>query len=228
MAIPVLIGEPPAKRVSITYRGLNINNPADDEKDSYLIEDTSESPVWQQGIEPFPDRDGAQTYEPFDLFRVFRIRGWVKGSTLAKLYDKIETINEAFNPVKAYLADVDSINRGYLPLTFNVPTEDTATYPTGLIACAYYVQALGVPVVQITKFAGFSGRIDFLVRAADPRRYFTTAQNASRVGDGTITADNTAATYPSFPVIQIDTGGSVSGDMDDHPNQSYTDGSDLH
>ena len=202
MSIPVLVGAPPAKN-SITYRGLNINNAADDEADTYIIEDISESPTWQQNLEPFPDRDGSQTYQPFDLFKMFRVRGWARATSLRKLYDSISAINQKFHPVLAYNADTSTFNKGYLPLTFNVPTNDTANYATGLIACQYYVQAQRPPIAQDTKFNGLNARIDFLLRAADPRRYQQTTSSANRTGNGTITCVNTLATYPSYPVITI-------------------------
>lgn len=210
MPIPVLVGSPPAKN-SITFRSLNINNAADDEADTYVIEDVSESDAWQQTIEPFPDRDGSQTYEPFAMSKIFRVRGWAKGSTLRKLYDKIETINEKFHPVKAYLADSATYNRGYLPITFDVPTNDTANYATGLIPSQYYVQALRLPISMNSKFMGFNARIDFLLRAADPRRYLQSSSSANRTGNGTIACSNTLAGYPSYPVITIVTTTAPSG-----------------
>lgn len=210
MPIPVLVGSPPAKN-SITFRTLNINNAADDETDTYLIEDVSESDAWQQAMEPYPDRDGSQTYEPFAMSKIFRVRGWVKSTTLRKLYDKIETINEKFHPVKTYLADTATYNRGYLPITFDVPTNDTANYATGLIPSQYYVQALRLPVNMSSKFQGFNARIDFLLRAADPRRYLQSSSSANRTGNGTISCNNTLAGYPSYPVITIVTTTAPSG-----------------
>src|SRR3989304_205256 len=200
MPIPVLVGAPPAKN-SITFRSLNINNAADDEQDTYLIEDVSASDAWQQGTEPYPDRDGSQTFEPFAMSKLFRVRGWVRGSTLRKLYDKIEAINEKFHPVLCYAADTSAYNKGYLPITFDVPTNDTANYATGLIPSQYYVQAIRPPVSQFTKFLGFSARIDFLLQAADPRRYLQSSSSGNRTDNGTIVLSNTLAGYPSWPII---------------------------
>jgi len=210
MPIPVLVGSPPAKN-SITFRGLNVNNPNDEEKSTYVIEDISESDAFQQVVEPFPDRDGSQAYQPYVMSKIFRVRGWVRGQTLRELYDKIRAINEAFHPVKAYLADSATYNRGYFPITFDVPTADTANYATGLVPSQYYVQALRLPVPSMSKFGGFNARIDFMLRAVDPRRYWQTASSANRTGNGAITCVNSLAGYPSFPIIQIVTTTAPSG-----------------
>lgn len=206
--IPVLIGN--AKN-SITYNGLNINNPADDEKDTYVIEDVSVSPAWQQVTEPYPDRDGSQTLEPYELSKIFRIRGWVRGSTSGKLYDKIQAINRAFHPRFAYDGDAGTYNRGYKALTFNVPTDDTVNYPSGLIACQYFVQAIRPPVSVYTKWIGHDARIDFLVLAADPRRYLQTSSSGNRTDNGTIVMSNTLADWGSYPIITIVTTTAPSG-----------------
>ncbi len=206
MSVPVLIGAPPTgpNKNSITYRGLNVNNAADEEKSTYVIEDVIESIAWQQSIEPYPDRDGSQVYSPTALHRLLQMRGWVHGVSLAQLYDKINVINEAFDPVKSYLADTGAtFNRGYMALDFDVPTADTGNYATGLVASRYYVQALRPPVSANTKFAGFSARIDFLLRAADPRRYWQTSSSVNRTGPGTLAIPNTLASYPSWPIFTI-------------------------
>lgn len=212
MPIPVLIGTGDVlAKNSITFRSLNINNAADEEKDTYLIEDVSESDAWQQVVEPFPDRDGSNALEPFVMSKIFRVRGWVRSTSMRKLYDKIETINKKFHPVLCYNADTSTYNRGYLPLSFNVPTDDTTNYATGLIPSLYYVQALRPPVSQYTKFLGLSARIDFLLRAADPRRYLSTSSSGDRVGNGTIVLSNVLADYPSYPIITIVTTSAPSG-----------------
>jgi hypothetical protein len=209
--VPVMIGSPPAKN-SITFRSLVLNNATDDEKDTYAIEEVDISPAWNQSFEPLPDRDGSQGYEPLEMYKMLHVRGWVRGQSLAELYDKIETINKTFHPVNCYLADSATVyNRGYMALDFDVPTEDTSNYPTGKIASRYYVQALGLPVTLDTKFDGFSARIDFFLRAIDPRRYLQSTSSANRTGTGNITVDNSLASIRSWPTITIVTATSPTG-----------------
>lgn len=200
--IPVMIGDPQAKNL-ITFRSLALNNPADEEKDTYHIEEIAESDLWQQTFEPKPDRDGSQGYEPFVLYKLFQVRGWVRATSLAALFDKIETLNKTFHPVNCYLADTSSFNKGYLPIDFNVPTADTTNYATGLIASRYYVQALRLPVQVESKFDGLNARIDFTMRAIDPRRYRQTTSSTNRTGSGGLTVDNSLASYRSWPTITI-------------------------
>jgi hypothetical protein len=54
-----------------------------------------------------------------------------------------------------------------------------------------------------TKFDGFNARIDFLLRAVDPRRYLQTGEQEERTGNGSVTVDNSLATRSSYPIITI-------------------------
>jgi len=205
MPIPVLVGADEAQaRNPITFRGLTINDPTADQQSLYDVEDTSESIAYQQDIEPLPDRDGIQVYEPFMVQRLIRIRGWVRGTSKADLWDKIGALNAAFDPVLCYNADTSDYNRGYLALDFNVPTANTDDYATGLIASRYYVQAIRLPVDMISKFEGHGARMDIMLRAADPRRYLQSTESENRTGNGVITVDNSLATYKSWPIITLE------------------------
>jgi hypothetical protein len=201
--IPVVVGSGKGTKNLLTFRSLAINNPNDDEQSTYHIEEILESDVFQQTFEPLPNRDGAQGYEPFHIYKLFQVRGWVRGSTLAELFDKIETLNKTFHPVNCYLADTATYNRGYLPITFNVPTADTTNYATGYIPSQYYVQAIRLPVQLESKFDGYNARIDFMLRAIDPRRYLQTTSSEARTSDGSVTVDNSLASYRSWPIITI-------------------------
>ncbi len=201
--IPVVVGTGAGSKNLLTFRSLALNNPSDDEKDTFAIEEIAESDLWQQSFEPLPNRDGSQGYEPFSLYKMFQVRGWVRAPSIAAMFDKIELLNSTFHPVNCYLADTSANNKGYLPIDFNVPTVDTANYGSGFVASRYYVQALRAPVVLESKFDGLSARIDFLMRAIDPRRYLQTTSTGNRTGNGTIVVNNSLATYRSWPVITI-------------------------
>ena len=220
MAIPILVPSNPLSptlqaqnKNLITYNGLSINDPSDDPNDTFLLEDAIESVTYNQPYEPLPDRDGISVMEPRNMTRIIQLRGWVRAPSLSKLYDKIALINAAFDPTLAYNADVlagSEFDIGYLPMNFNVPTLDTANYATGLIPQRLYVQALSLPVSMHTKFVGRDARIDFRLRACDPRYYLQTEDTESLATAGvgaTLNLDNTLAAYPSWPVITVNNAG---------------------
>jgi hypothetical protein len=201
--VPVSIGVPPNKNL-LTFRALLLNNPADEEKSTYHIEEVLVSNAWQQAYEPMPDRDGSQGYEPLDMYKMLNMRGWVRAQSLAELYDKIETLNKTFYPGNAWIADsATTLNRGFMALDFDVPTTDTANYATGKIPSRYYVQALRLPVSLDTKFDNLNARIDFFLRANDPRRYLQTTSTNNRTSNGTLVIANTLASAYSYPSILI-------------------------
>ena len=204
--IPVELGtagKPPGTKNALTFRSVVFNNPSDNENDTFHIEEIVESDVFEQSYEPLPNRDGSQGYEPFHQTKLFQVRGWVRAPSITALFDKIEVINKAFHPVNCYLYDTSTFDKGYLPISFNVPTADTTNYPTGLISCSYYVQAIRLPVSLESKFDGFNARIDFLLRAIDPRRYFNTTQSVQRTSNGVIDVDNALASVRSWPTVVI-------------------------
>lgn len=202
-------------RIAHTFNGLTLNNPSDNPDNTYLIELASEQVFYDSVMEPNAETDGAKSYEVRRVQAIHRLDGWVKATNLANLSDKIAALNEAFDPVLAYLNDsaVANYDRGYLPYDFDVPTADTANYATGLIGARLYLQALQRPVAVGTKFDGFQARFSLFLRAVDPVAYLQSTSTANRTGDGTLTADNSLATYPSWPIIEVAFTTAPSGDM---------------
>lgn len=184
---------------------ITLNNPVDPQNDTFAIEDVSISPAIDEVVEPNADRDGTVAGEPREVQKIITMRGWVRAPTYAKLYDKIAALNRAFHPVNTYASDVAtaSYDIGFLPLKFKVPTTDTANWSGGYISQQYRARSIVLPVPTMTRFDDIQARFVIVLRLADPRRYEQTERSASRTGNGSMTADNTLATYPSWPTIEI-------------------------
>lgn len=195
-------------RNSLVYASnptITLNNPSDAADNTYLIEDIDVSPTYDMRSEPNSDRDGTQSGQPRKIQLMIAIRGWVKATSHAALYDKISALNRAFDPVLTHLSDsASTFDRGFVALDFNVPTADTANYASGLIASRYYCTSLKVPVPTTTKFDGLAARFVIILRCNDPRKYWQTLSEVSRTGTGTVTVTNTLGTYSSWPIIKID------------------------
>lgn len=193
---------------------ITLNDPTDDPDDTYLVEDVDVSPTYDMRSEPNSDRDGTQSGQPRKLQLMIAIRGWVKAPSHAALYDKISALNRAFDPILTYLNDSSStFDRGFMALDFNVPTTNTDDYATGLIASRYYAQSLKVPVPTTTKFDGLAARFVIILRCNDPRRYWQTLSENEDTGPFALPVDNTLATYPSWPIIEIDFTTVPAGDI---------------
>lgn len=204
-------------RNPITYDStpsIVLNSPCDDRDDTYEVDDVSMQTMWDENMEPHADRDGAQVGEPREVQKIIRIAGWVRAPSLAKLYDKISALNRAFNPVLSHINDNDNpFNTGFLDLKFYAPTDDTANWASGYIPQEYRARSIALPVPITTKFDDLSTRFVIMLRAADGRRYHQTESTATRTGSGNVTADNSLATYPSWPVIDLDFTTGASSDI---------------
>jgi hypothetical protein len=190
-----------------------LNSPCDPRDDTYEVDDVAIQPMWDENMEPHADRDGSQVGEPREVQKIIRIRGWVRAPSLAKLYDNINALNRAFNPVLSRIDDYENeYNTGFLDLDFYVPTDDGA-YASGFIPQKYKVRSIDLPVPSTTKFDDFNARFEIVLRTADGRRYHQTESTATRTGNGNVTANNTLATYPSWPIIDLDFTTAVSTDI---------------
>lgn len=200
----------------ITYASspsIILNDPTNAADDMYDVEDVAISPAYDETVEPNADSDGSISGPPRETQKIITMRGFTRAQNHAHLLDKIAALNRAFNPVLAYDADADIVNRGFLPIKFAVTTEDTVNWPAGYIPQQYFVRSLRLPVPVTTKFDDFNARFNIMLRAADPRRYHQTASTAVRTGSGSVTVDNLLATYPSWPTITLAFVTAVSSDI---------------
>jgi hypothetical protein len=186
-------------RIPFTYRGLQINN------DTYEIDQVAISTAYDAVTEPRAQADGLEAYDPKKIQTMIQSKGVIRATSLAALHDAIDDLNVAFDPALSKYPNPssDPESDGFVEFYFDYPTADTAHYATGLIPMFYRVRPLELPVQISSRFSGLSTMFSLSLLAADPRRYWQTVSSASRTNGGSLTADNTLATYFSFPAIQI-------------------------
>lgn len=177
-------------RLAMAYNGLTVNS-----EDIYPVGIVTVDHRYDAVSDPRPQDDGMESYSPRRLSTVFRVEGIVKADSVAMLHDRIEALNEAFDPVVA--ADQDD-DFGFLPFTFSVPTEDTDNYATGFKLMQCFVRSIEIPVPRISKFEGDGARFSLMLQAKDPRRYLQSESSMS-LSSGSNTVDNSLAGYPSYP-----------------------------
>lgn len=191
------------EKLEIGYHGLTINDPDDDPDDTYEPAIAIARYALDEVLEPKAEQDGSEGYAPRKISKIIRIDGMVKAPSNRRLWDKVEALNEAYDPVLTFEDDVASTyDRGYLPLTFAVPTNDTANYPSGLIGMQYYARPIAQPIELASKFQGHNAPFHIEMLAIDPRRYSQTLTSQTLV-NGANTVNNTLASYPSYPVIVL-------------------------
>lgn len=187
-------------RVARAYNGLTIND------STYPVGLSANQTVFDSVTNPHAQRDGMEAYPTRKMQSVIREDGLVVPSTKsnAALWDAIEALNAAFDPVNAQNADSNTEDIGFLPYTFDVPTADTANYASGLISMQVNVKALQLPVNRATKFEGHTCRFALVLQAVDPARYWQTLSSVTGTG-GSLA--NTLAKYPSWPTYTVITSG---------------------
>jgi hypothetical protein len=183
-------------RLPMAYRGLTIND------DTYPVDSVTVDPRWDSVTEPLAERDGMEAYDPRRIAAMVRVDGFIRASSIAQLHDRIEALNAAFDPVLARDADSADRNRGYLPFTFSVPTEDVTNYPDGLIPMQYHGRSIALPVPRVSKFEGHSVPFTILLQAVDPRRYLQTLSSLT-LTSAVQELDNSLASYKSWPVVRL-------------------------
>ncbi len=75
---------------------------------------------------------------------------------------------------------------------------------------------------RTSEFEGNTCRFSLYLQAADPRMYYTVDQTASRSNAGNITADNTLAGFPSWPILTFTFTGSGSAHVGIRKNSTGT------
>jgi hypothetical protein len=204
-------------RINRTYNGLTVND------GTYPVSFSSVSTRYDQVTNPHAQRDGMEAYPTKKMQAVIREDGLVVPSAknLAALWDAIENLNAAFDPINAQIADSSTEDKGFLPYKWDQPTADTSNYATGLIALQTYAKALQLPVLRATKFEGYTCRFTLLLQVVDPSRYLQTGSSVTGTG-GTLV--NLLAKYPSYPVYTVIT--SAAGDAN-HTIANSTTGESL-
>jgi hypothetical protein len=209
----------------VTYRTVNINDAV--VQDGGLIVGNQITNTEYYGVEAIGYREKRSASDGLDASDVYlggrtvRISGATYGDTRADFFDRLNDLRAAFSPTSAYLESPGDY--GYLPLEFEVPTEDITNWPSGFITQMVRVRPMGTPRVVFQRdrvggsdTRGFSAEWEQFFEAKDPRiyaqdetiTYFNAAGNTSS-GAGTL---NNRGPYPAPVNILIYLPASVTGE----------------
>lgn len=191
-------------RLAIDYNSLTLNSPSDPKDDTYEVNSVVTKTVIDSASDPRPQGDGFEVMDPQKLAKVIRLDGIVRAPTLAKLFDKIELLAKKFDPV--LVTRDNPTTGGFIPIYFDVPTTDTVTYASGLIACQYFARPKAAVEPPDSMYTGTSAPFTIELFCKDPRRYY---QGTSTL-TGSGTASNTRADYPSMPYLELAMAGAGS------------------
>lgn len=200
--IPLFIND---ARNTLTYNSYDFNVPiGGSDKDIVEVNRIVQQTALASITERHARDDGMEAYAAYKAQKRLILSGMVRASTRGKLHDRLDEVAAAFDPALVSRANPDEA--GFLGLDFNVPTADTDTYATGLIACRYYVRSENAFEPPITQHTGLSLPFVLSLLAVDPRRYKQDTESLTGAG----TADNSNASYWSWPTIQITMAGAGS------------------
>lgn len=80
-----------------------------------------------QHIDKAALKDGVETAEPYFGGRIMNLTGTVYGANRGRFFDMVQLLRRTFNARLAYLED--PVNKGFLPLTYSVPTDRWDEFP---------------------------------------------------------------------------------------------------
>ena len=192
-------------RIAVAYNGLSINTLTTIETDptGYPLDAVGFQTGYDYISENFQWMDGIELYGMHAVSRILDLRGRALAATQAAYADAVKTLADAFDPSKIMFKNPTD---PFLPLTFSVPTADTATYPTGYATSKYLALPIRMPEPP-TAYDSTTGqpfRISMLLQ--QPKRFLQTAQTQA----GSATVANSKADTTSWPVLTITMAGAGS------------------
>jgi hypothetical protein len=205
-------------RLPMSYGGLTFNDPGG----KIMVDMVAINPAWDWVLEAKAQRDGMESYEPKRMNTIIRLEGIIRGDSIADLFDQINAVNAAFDPVLNYTNDssydeyVPRQQQGYTPFAFQCPTADLTLAADGVMDLRYFARSRALPVPRVSKFEGFSTRWSAILECVDPRAYFTDTQSVNAVitsSMGGTEVDNARANYPSWPILTIVPNVNPTGDV---------------
>lgn len=185
-------------RNALVYNALTINQRiGGSNKDIIEVNSIrSETPV-QAIRESREYESGLEAYGAFKRGKRLILQGVIRAATHGALYDRIEDVAAAYDP--DVVSRDNPTDFGFLPFDFSVPTADTANYPTGLMACRYYVRAEQAFEPPISQYSGLAVPFALPLLAADSRRYLQSTSQLTGAG----AANNGLAKVWSWPTLTI-------------------------
>jgi len=196
---------PTGVRLPVTFNGLTLNDPDDDESDTIEINSWSSRTLIDFVADGRQDKDGLEAQAPRKQGRVLVLNGVLRAPTIAKLMDRMKLMGKTFDTVLVQRANPTV--KGFIALDFSVPTEDVTTYPSELVPSRYYARPRGALDIDFNPASyGNSApyRLEMLLR--DERRYLQTASSHAQ-SSASMTLANPSADYPSWPTVTITASG---------------------
>ena len=184
---------------------LVLNSPSDDPDETYEVVSVAVADQFALQTEALPQMDGQQAYIPRKMRKLIHMDGIIHSKTLAGLNYKAMRLNYYLDPINAFWADTGSLmgaNKGYLPLTFSVPTTDTDNYPDGDIDVVAYVRSVQRPVQIGSKLQGYNARFQIVFEMIDPRFYWQTIDDVT-LNLGSDTNHTSVTEYPTYPTFLL-------------------------
>jgi len=190
----------------ITFRTVDVNSiltlAPEQAMSGYLVNDVRWLDVEGWGYkEKRSQGDGYDASRVYLGIRRLQLRGTIYARTAPELHDKVRTLRALFTPTLCYNEDPSVF--GFLPLTFDIPTEDTATWATGYIPAKLLCRPVDQPggmFIREEAFGkttgGFSAVFDVTLEAVDPRIYL---QTTTDIAATTTTASSSVTNDGNYP-----------------------------
>jgi hypothetical protein len=169
----------------IRYRGLDLNTvetlAGDGKRRGCVVEEADFGQVAGVGyVEKRAQADGNDASDVYLSARQVHLRGYLYGETRADAFDRLQNLRSALTPTGAY--GEDPANKGYLPLEFDVPTNNLVDFDTGWKYMQMYARPRAQPVFRIRRDTGSGGQhnrgaaIEWAaeLECKDPRIYLRT------------------------------------------------------
>jgi hypothetical protein len=96
--------------------------------------------------------DGLDAADVYLGARYINLTGTIYGETMADLFDILQVVRAALTPTVAYMNDVP--DRGYIPLEFSLPTNDTAFAPQMTKPLEFRARPVGQPQFTVRRDTG--------------------------------------------------------------------------
>lgn len=165
---------------SVAYRGLALNSPVVGPKGILSGIQLAEASYGAVAGVGFTEKralgDGRDASDVFLDGRRIMLRGTVYGLSRAELYDLLQDLQSALSPTAAF--NDEPGDYGYMPLSFQRPTLDLISWPTGEVPLCIYCRPMATPSFSILRDAtggaedrGGSVPWQAMLEAKDPRVY---------------------------------------------------------
>jgi len=144
----------------ISYRGYALNTveiqSGDGKRRGCLVEEADFGTVLGVGYtEKRAQGDGNDASDVYLSARQVHLRGFIYGETRADAFDRLQDLISALSPTGAYAASPSQ--KGYLPLTFDTPTQNFEDFDTGWRQLQVFARPRAQPTYRIRRDTGAGG-----------------------------------------------------------------------